>query len=68
MTKARSKPSMAMLHRSLERAADALIASSRITLRTGKPWPKYCTVPDKKLVRLAEVMNAIYDQRASRAS
>lgn len=49
---------------SLKRAADALVRSSRITIRSGRAWPTKCTVPSSKVDRLAAVLNKIEAARA----
>jgi hypothetical protein len=47
------------LHMKLEKAVNALLGSARMTIRTNRPWLTHSTVPNKKIERLAEIMNQL---------
>lgn len=57
--KKKRTPTQAQLHDRLVRAANAVIRSATLTVRTDRPWPNSYTAPCAPLERLAEVINQL---------
>lgn len=60
----RRRETLPQLQHKLERASQALITSARITIHIDRPWPKHSTVPDRPLLRVADILNRIAALRA----
>lgn len=59
MAKGARKPTERQLYDRLVRAANAVIRSARVTVRTDRPWPNEYYAPSKPLWRMAEVINQL---------